>query len=152
MEMSPKAILTTSMRRTTFMLNIFWSEIILRIKSLVQNRLLFALPRAKQAILALPIRHGVLWAAPFSASWQSCIPMALTFTYELRLERFLYQNPLFQRDEDNPCRSFFHTSRSSGCNEPNSVLNTKSQYFKHNFGLRDEIGWWWPKLQRCSYR
>ena len=128
MEMSPKAILTVSTRRTTFMLNVFWSEVTLRVKLVAQNRL----------SLALPIRQGVWWGAPFSASSQSCILIALTFAYKLGLECFLYRNRSFRRDEDNLCRSLFHMRQSWGCNHPNSILDTKSQNFEHNFGLRDE--------------
>ena len=58
------------------------------------------------AKVARPIRQGVWWGAPVFASWQGCIPMAITFAYELRLERLLYQNRSFRRDKDNSCRSF----------------------------------------------
>ena len=141
METSPKAILTVSTRWTTFMLNVFWSEVILRVKSVAQNRL----------SLALPIRQGVWWGAPVFASWQGCIPMALTFAYELGLERFVYQNRSFQRDEELCSYNFFHQRPSRGRNQPNTVLNAKSQYFEYNFGLRDEIGWLWPKYQNFSF-
>ena len=85
---------------------------------------------AKHPSLTLPIRHDVWWGAPHFASWQGYIPMALTFAYELGFEWFLYRNRSFRRDEDNPCRSFFHTRLSWGRNEPNSVLNTKIPVFQ----------------------
>ena len=42
--------------------------------------------------------------------------LALTFAYELRFRRFLYQNRSFWRDEDNMCRNFF------GLNEKNKSV------------------------------
>ena len=40
---------------------------------------------------------------------------------------------------------------SWGRNQLNSVLNTKSEYSKHNFGLKDEIGWLRFKYQSFSF-
>ena len=119
---------------------------------LIRGHLEGQIGRTKQAILALPIRQGVWWGAPVFASWQGRIQMALTFAYELGLERVLYRNRPFRRDEDNMCRNFSHMRPSWGRNQPNSVLNTKSEYFEHNFGLRDETGWLWPKYQSFSFR
>ena len=48
--------------------------------------------------------------------------LAITFAYELRFSRFLYQNRSLRRDEDNSCRKFSHTRPSWGHNQPNSVL------------------------------
>ena len=62
--------------------------------------------------------------------------MALMFAYELGFERFLYRNRSSRRDKDNPCRNISHMSQSWVRNQLNSVLNIKSEYFKHNFGLQ----------------
>ncbi len=72
--------------------------------------------------------------------WNFLALIIFPFAYELGWGRFLYQNRLFRRDEELWSCNFFHQRPSWGRNQPNTVLNTKSQYFEYNFGLRDEIG------------
>ena len=81
---------------------------------------------------------------PFSvaASCTSC-----NFCIRPRIGTIFILNRSFRRDEDNPCRNFSHIMPSWGRNQPNSVLNTKSEYFEHNFGLRNETGCYGPNIK-----
>ena len=106
---------------------------------------------ATQVVIRATHQTGCLVGRATFGSWEGCIRMAVTFAYELRLGRFLYQNRPFRRDEELCSYNLFHQRPSWGRNQPNTVLNTKSQYFEYNFGLRDEIGWLWPKYQLCFW-
>ena len=110
--------------------------------------------RAKQLITHAAHQtypHMCLVPGVIFCSLEGLAVRVLTFAYDLGWGRSLYQNHPFRRDEELCSCNFFHQRPSWGRNKPNTVLNTKSQYFEYNFGLRDEIGWLWPKYQNFSF-
>ena len=118
---------------------------------LIQWHLHGRIARAKQMVTHATHQTPCLMGRATFATWHGHAQVAVNFTYSLVLIQFLYRNQSFHRDRDSSCRSVFHMRPSWGRNQLNNALDTKSQYFEHNFDLRNEIGWLSTKYQTFSF-